>query len=250
MNHEVLVIDDAAGVAAAAADVVARHARDALARTGSFTMAVSGGRSPWAMFTHLVHEDLAWESVSIWQVDERIAPAGDPDRNSVGLLHSVGDLPVTVHLMPVDALLETCGDDVDGRAATGTGFPETTVDVENIATVCSRYAESLPERFDLIHLGLGPDGHTASLVPGDDVLSVTEAAVAVTSQRYQGRRRMTLTYPALQRCDQLLWLVTGADKSNALSALLAGDMSIPASHVEAPRSLIVADRAAVDTKSP
>ena len=235
MDHELRVIDDAAGVAKTAADFVSRQAREALALKGSFTMAVSGGRSPWAMFAHLADEDVAWESVSIWQVDERIAPAGDPDRNAVGLFDAVRGLPITVHPMPVDALLDT------GPLGAGDGA---TTDEQLIAAVCANYAESLPERFDLIHLGLGCDGHTASLVPNDDVLHVTDAAVAVTSNAYQGRRRMTLTYPALGRCEQVLWLVTGADKAAPLSALLTGDAAIPASHVRAPRSLVVADRAA------
>jgi len=96
-----------------------------------------------------------------------------------------------------------------------------------------------------VHLGLGPDGHTASLVPGDPVLEVTDALVAVT-QPYQGHRRMTLTYPALARADQLLWLVTGADKREPLAKLLAGDESIPAGRVVAARSVVMADQAAAD----
>jgi 6-phosphogluconolactonase len=113
----------------------------------------------------------------------------------------------------------------------------------DLDTAAAAYAASLPERFDLVHLGLGPDGHTASLVPGDPVLSVTGALVAVT-QPYQGEQRMTLTYPALARAVQLLWLVTGADKRDPLARLLAGDESIPAGRVRAARSLVLADAAA------
>jgi 6-phosphogluconolactonase len=119
-------------------------------------------------------------------------------------------------------------------------MPVTDADLDSAAAA---YAAALPERFDLVHLGLGPDGHTASLVPGDPVLAVQDRLVALT-QPYQGHRRMTLTYPALARADQLLWLITGADKRDPLARLLAGDDSIPAGRVRAGRSLILADRAA------
>ena len=204
-------------VAARAAGYVAEHARAAVADRGRFTFAVSGGHTPWAMFAELRNEDMPWADVELFQVDERVAPDGDPDRNLTHLRESLGDSPARVHPMPVN------DPDLDAAAA--------------------RYATVLPQRFDLVHLGLGPDGHTASLVPADPVLEVTDALVGVT-QPYQGHRRMTLTYPALARADQLLWLVTGADKRDALAKLLAGDESIPAGRVLAYRSLIMADQAA------
>jgi 6-phosphogluconolactonase len=176
--------------------------------------AVSGGKTPWAMFAELTRQDMPWADVELFQVDERVAPDGDPDRNLTHLREAIGDAPARVHPMPVD------DPDLDAAAAA--------------------YATVLPQRFDLVHLGLGPDGHTASLVPGDPVLKVTDALVALT-QPYQGHRRMTLTYPGLTRADQLLWLVTGSDKRDALARLLAGDESIPAGRVLASRSLILAD---------
>lgn len=217
MQHELEVAPDASSVAAQAATYVAARARVAVSERGRFTFAVSGGHTPWAMFAELARQDVPWADVELYQVDERVAPDGDPDRNLTHLRESIGDAPARVHPMPVN------DSDLDKAAA--------------------EYAMVLPQRFDLVHLGLGPDGHTASLVPGDPVLEVADALVAVT-QPYQGHRRMTLTYPALTRADQLLWLVTGSDKRDPLAKLLAGDQSIPAGRVLATRSLVLADEAA------
>jgi 6-phosphogluconolactonase len=217
VEHKVQVWATPDAVARQAARQVAERARAAVAERGRFTFAVSGGHTPWAMFGALAQEEMPWSDVELFQVDERIAPEGDPSRNLTHLRESIGDAPAAVHPMPVNDA------DLDVAAAA--------------------YAAGLPEQFDLVHLGLGPDGHTASLVPGDPVLAVTGSLVALT-QPYQGERRMTLTYPALARADQLLWLVTGADKQNALTRLLAGDESIPAGRVRAARSLVLADAAA------
>ncbi len=217
MQHELEVSPDAAAVARRAAAYVADRARTAVSQHGRFTFAVSGGKTPWAMFAELASEDMPWADTEIFQVDERVAPEGDPDRNLTNLLASINDAPARVHPMPVN--------DPDLTAA------------------AASYATVLPQTFDLVHLGLGPDGHTASLVPGDPVLDVTNALVAVT-QPYQGHPRMTLTYPALTRADQLLWLIAGADKRDPLAKLLAGDQSIPAGRVLATESLVLADAAA------
>lgn len=218
MQHHLEVFEGREDLARAAAEFVAERARAATDSGGSFVLAVSGGRTPWVMFDHLVELDLPWERTVIFQVDERCAPIDDPDRNLANLLAALGDVPVDVRPMPVEA------DDLDAAA--------------------SRYGASLPTLFDLVHLGLGPDGHTASLVPGDPVLDVTDRLVAPTGGLYQGRRRMTLTFPALTRARQLLWLVEGAEKREPLEALLAGDRSIPAGRVHADASLILADSAA------
>lgn len=217
MHHELEVLASPEAVARTAAAYVARSARMAVDERGRFTFAVSGGHTPWAMFSELAGYDMPWAHVIIYQVDERVAPVGDPDRNLTHLRRSLRDAPADVVAMPVD------DPDLDAAAA--------------------RYDSALPTRFDLVHLGLGVDGHTASLVPGDPVLEVRDRLVAVT-RPYQGRRRMTLTYPALARAGQLLWLVTGADKKVVLTRLLGGDRTDPAGRIEATRSLVLADAAA------
>ena len=217
MHHELEALPDPAAVAAAGAAFVAERARAAVAATGSFHFAVSGGHTPWAMFAELASEAVPWDAVVIYQVDERVAPPDDPDRNLAHLRQALGSAPAQVRAMPVN----------DG----------------DLVAAAAAYATVLPVHFDLVHLGLGPYGHTASLVPGDPVLAVTDRLVAVT-QPYQGRVRMTLTYPALARARQLLWLVTGGDKKGPLARLLAGDTTIPAGRVEAAASLVMADRAA------
>lgn len=196
---------------------VAEQAAAAVAERGRFTFAVSGGRTPWAMLAGLDGK-MPWERVTIYQVDERVGPAGHRDRNLTHLLQSLPPEGRTqVRPMPVEE--------------------------HDLEQAADAYASALPDRLDLVHLGLGTDGHTASLVPGDPVLDLVDRDVAVTGE-YQGRRRMTLTYPALNRARRVLWLVTGQDKVEALARLRAGDRSIPAGRVAAVDVLILADRAA------
>jgi 6-phosphogluconolactonase len=213
------VVEDADAAARLAAGVIAEAGRVAAAERGRFSLAVSGGRTPWRMLTLLVDEELPWEATEIFQVDERVAPAGSEARN---LTHLVLSLPLerqgAIRPMPVG------DDDLDAAAA--------------------RYERALPERLDLVHLGLGPDGHTASLVPGDPVLEESGRRVALTDGEYQGHRRMPLTYPALAGARRVLWLVTGEDKREALVGLLRADASIPAGRVGAGEALVIADRAA------
>ena len=218
MHHDLEVLADPAAVARAGAAFVAQRAEAAVAASGSFQFAVSGGHTPWAMFAELASQQVPWHAVTIYQVDERVAPPDDPDRNLVHLHKALGSAPAQVRPMPVDE--------------------------SDLEAASADYAASLPEHFDLVHLGLGPDGHTASLVPGDPVLSVADRLVALT-RPYQGRVRMTLTYPALARARQILWLVTGDDKKGPVAKLLAADTTIPAGRVEAAASLVMADRAAV-----
>ena len=227
MNLE--IYPDADAVAVAAAKFIAAEARDAVAAQGRFVFAVSGGRTPWQMLRRLAHESVPWAEVQIVQVDERIAPAGHADRNLTHLRASLLDQvpPASLreeqlHAMPVE----------DGEAATAA----------YTQTLC-RLAGS-PPVLDLVHLGLGADGHTASLVPGDPVCHVTDRDVALTTGLYQGRRRWTLTYPLLNRARKILWVVTGAEKAAMLARLRAGDPAIPAGQIQSQNALILADQAA------
>jgi 6-phosphogluconolactonase len=225
MNVEIYA--DADAVAQEAAAIVADEARAAIAARGAFVFAVSGGHTPWIMLRALSREVLPWEAVHIVQVDERVAPEGDPDRNLTHLRESlIGQTalrPQQIHAMPVEA-------------------PDLGVAAVQYAATLQQIAGT-PPVLDLVHLGLGPDGHTASLVPGDAVLHVTDADVALT-EAYKGRRRMTLTYPIINRSRRVLWLATGDDKAEMVGRLCAGDASIPAGRVLKDRALVLADRAA------
>jgi 6-phosphogluconolactonase len=227
---EVEVLGTADSVAQRAAAVIAADAKAAVAARGRFVMAVSGGHTPWAMLRDLATADMPWPAFHIVQVDERVAPAGDRDRNLTHLRESLlerAPVPVDqVHDMPVEA------PDLDAAA-------------KQYAATLERVAGS-PPVLDLVHLGLGPDGHTASLVPGDPVLNVTNANVAITAA-YQGRLRMTLTYPMINRARRILWVVTGAEKAPMLARLLDGDESIPAGRVRREGALLIADDAASAT---
>ena len=221
------ILPDADAVARKAAVAIAADARASVLARGRFVMAVSGGHTPWQMLRALANEDVPWENLHVAQVDERVAPEGDPDRNLSHLYESLLEhAPVRreqIYAMPVE--------------------------VPELETAAERYAGTLksiagsPPVLDLVHLGLGPDGHTASLVPGDPVLNVTDSDVALTGV-YQGRRRMTLTYPMLNRARSVLWLVTGKDKVTALAQLRDGDVTIPAGRIQRGNALVLADQAA------
>ena len=231
MKIERLADPDA--VARAGATFTAAEARTAVAARGRFVMAVSGGRTPWTMLRVLADEQMPWAGVHLVQVDERVAPDGDPDRNLTHLRESLLAhcplRPEQVHAMPVES--------ADLEAAS-----------RRYALTLQKLAGS-PPVIDLAHLGLGPDGHTASLVPGDSVLDVTDADVALTGL-YQGRRRMTLTYPILNRSRRILWLVTGGEKADMLARLCGGDRSIPAGRIHQHQAVVLADHEAVARLGP
>lgn len=220
MPPQLEVPGDERAAARRAAELIAEAGAAAVADHGYFGFAMSGGRSPWAMLAILGElEQMPWGETELFQVDERIASPGSEDRN---LTHMVLGLSMehqsSLRPMPVTSR------DLDAAA--------------------HEYESQLPEPLDLVHLGLGPDGHTASLVPGDPVLEVADRRVALTGTEYQGHRRMTLTYPAIDAARRILFLVTGAEKREPLQKLLAGDDSIPAGRVENDAIVVVADEAA------
>jgi 6-phosphogluconolactonase len=222
-----------AEIATKAARFIAAEARDAVVARGRFVMAVSGGHTPWQMLRALAGEKVPWEEVHVVQVDERVAPPGDPERNLThlreSLLTRVPLRPEQIHAMPVEA--------ADWKAA-----------VSQYALTLQEIADS-PAVLDLVHLGLGPDGHTASLVPGDPVLDVMDADVALTGP-YQWRCRMTLTYPIINRARRILWLVAGSEKAGMLLRLRDRDPSIPAGRVAQDQAVVLADQAAAAQLNP
>jgi 6-phosphogluconolactonase len=218
-------------VAMRAAERIAQVARDAVTARGRCALAFSGGTTPWRTLRALAEEDLPWDRVHLFQVDERVAPSGDPERNDVHLKGSLIDriaIPsANVHPMPVE------GEDLDEGA-------------RRYEAVLRRIAGA-PPVLDLVQLGLGEDGHTASLFPQDAALEVIDRDVAVTGI-HKGRRRMTLTFPAIDRARCILWLVTGSGKTAALERLLAGDRSIPAGRVQSDRAVLLADTGAMSVR--
>ncbi len=217
-------------VATEAALYIADRIRESVAKKGFFTMAVSGGRTPWQMIKELAKEELPWEKVFLFQVDERVAPDGHADRNLTQLFNSIQGTPLVTRLNI---------------------FPMHVI-AENLQEACDQYAENIKlitetGKLDLIHLGIGTDGHTASLIPGDAVLDVQDQAVAMTSDPYQGRDRMTLTYPLINQAEKILWIITGKEKAEMLSRLISQDPTIPAGNVSQSRAIILTEESAAET---
>jgi 6-phosphogluconolactonase len=223
------VLADAKAVAREAAAIIAAEARAVVAERGRFVVAVSGGHTPWVMLRALAEERVPWDGVHLVQVDERVAPAGHPDRNLThlheSLLERVPLRPEQIYAMPVES-------------------PDLEAAAKQYAATLAKIAGS-PPVLDLIHLGLGPDGHTASLTPGDPALEVNDVDIAVTGT-YQGRRRMTLTYPIINRARRILWLVTGNEKADMLVRLRDGDASIPGGRVSQENASVLADSGAAE----
>lgn len=229
------VLDGPEEVAREGARRIADEARAAVASRGVFHLAVSGGSTPWRMLGLLAEEPdgaLPWDRIHLFQVDERQAPAGHADRNWTHVSRCLlerGLLPAgNRHPMPVES------EDLDAAA-------------RRYEVLLEREA-GRPPILDLVHLGLGADGHTASLVPGDPVLDVGDRDVAPTARPYEGRRRLTLTYPVLGRARRILWVVTGEGKRDALLRLERGDPAIPAGRVRRERAWLLADRAAAGAR--
>jgi 6-phosphogluconolactonase len=221
------IFPNADAVARAAAGLIAAAAKEAIAARGRYLIAVSGGKTPWVMLRALASEQVPWSGLEIVQVDERVAPFGHADRNLTHLQESLLShsplRPEQIHAMAVEE------SDLDAAARAY---------ADELAQIAGE-----PPVLDLVHLGLGPDGHTASLVPGDPVLEVTDRDVSITGE-YQGWRRMTLTYPIINRARAILWLVTGSEKREMLRRLQAADAAIPAGRVRQDNAIVLADAAA------
>ena len=214
-------------VAREAALYIADRIRENIAKKGFFTLAISGGRTPWEMIKELATEDLPWEKVFLFQVDERVAPDGHPDRNLTQLFKSIQDSPLInrLNIFPMHVI------------------------AEDLEEACAEYSENIKRitetgKLDLIHLGIGTDGHTASLIPGDSVLEVGDKNVALTDSPYQGRERMTLTYPLINQAEKILWIVTGEEKAEMLERLLQQDSTIPAGKINQSHAIILTEESA------
>lgn len=219
---------DAELVAQRAAAEIATVAWTSVRARGRFCFAVSGGATPWRMLRILATVPLPWAHSYLFQVDERVAPDGDDRRNATHitetLLNHAAEPLGGVYFMPVGSLSP------DGAA-------------QQYAATLHDICGDMPT-LDLVHLGLGEDGHTASLVPDDPVLDVVDRNVAATSM-YAGTRRVTLTYPMINRARELLWVVTGPSKRDALARLRAADPATPAGRVQQARALLLTDDATV-----
>lgn len=188
--------------AAAAAERIVFRSRDALRRRGHAAIALSGGGTAPPMIDHMVAADVDWASVTVFQVDERVAPDGHPARNA-GQLDSLARL-ATVHLLPVTA--------------------------EDRRQAAQRYGALLPPRLDVVHLGLGDDGHTASWPPGEDAIRDSASTVELVGE-FKGWERLTLTRRVVNRARCRVVLVSGAEKRPMVERWVSGDRSIPVSGV-------------------
>ena len=218
MSVALLCFADADAVTTAAARYIAERARHCVNTQGSFSLALSGGRTPQAMLECLATLNVPWRDVVIFQVDERVAPDGDPARNATALVNIFHSVHPTLELMDVTA--------------------------SDLIDAAWRYAKMLPAHFDLVHLGLGADGHTASLTK-DSVARITADQRIALTEPFAGYARMTMTPAALALARQVLWVVSGIDKAPALAQLLAGDPSISATPIVSSTSLVMADEAAL-----
>jgi 6-phosphogluconolactonase len=223
---EIRTFQSAQEVAKEAAVFIADRIRENIDKKDYFTWAISGGRTPWEMIKELATEDLPWEKVFLFQVDERMAPDAHEDRNLTQLFKSIAGTPLITRLniFPMKANSD------DPNAA------------------CSDYSETILRitktgKFDLIHLGIGTDGHTASLIPGDPVLEIEDRSVAITSNTYQGRNRMTLTFPIINQAERILWLVTGEEKAEMLDRMLQADLTIPAGRISQAHAIVMTEQA-------
>ena len=212
---DIVVAPDPQGAASEAAAWLARQLRNAVARRGLATVALSGGSTPALMLAALAELAVPWEATTVFQVDERVAPDGDPDRNST-LLEPLRSCGAAISLMPVTAA--------------------------DLKSASRQYAALLPERLDVVHLGVGDDGHTASWPPGDPVIHA--GGLVAVSGEYKGRVRMTLTVAAVNAARHRLALATGSAKATIIERWMLHDHALPIDRVSRTNTLVVLDQQA------
>jgi 6-phosphogluconolactonase len=209
---DIVVAPDPQSAAGEAAAWIARQLRNAVSRRGAASVAFSGGSTPALMLAELAELRVPWEATTIFQVDERVAPDGDPDRNAT-LLDVLGQRGPSVNLMPVTA--------------------------SDIDSACRQYAALLPARLDVVHLGVGDDGHTASWPPADPVIDA--GGMVAMSGEYKGRVRMTLTVHAVNSARRRVVLATGTAKAPIIERWLLHDRALPVDRVSRSKTLVVLD---------
>ncbi len=210
-----------------AADVFAAAIEASVRQRGRCVIALSGGGTPVPVFELLATYDLPWQDVVLAQADERLVPIDSDDRNFAIQQGMFQHLAVEWLPFPVNDLLQA-GSDAEMTAIIDGYWLK-------LAALIGE-----PPIFDLVHLGIGADGHTASLFPGQDLTEDLRNYVGITPE-LNGHRRISLTRPVLDRAQMVLWLVSGSDKAAMLGRLLAGDMSIPAGLLRPSHSVVIAD---------
>ena len=239
-GSELVVCPDAFHVAQAAARRFVHAAGSFIASEGSFSVALAGGNTPRGLYRQLASSEFRsqvdWQKIHLFWGDERAVPVDQPDSNfrmaQCELLGHIPIPPVNVHRMEADR-------------------PELEAAIQQYERLLQRYlrldSRGFP-RFHFIILGIGRDGHTASLFPESPELHEASRWVTTTVSPVLGNLRMTLTLPLLNAAHQVLFLVTGADKAEVLGAVITnpGDLSLPAGLVTAPdgRRTIIADEEA------
>lgn len=236
MIPSLIIVPDQQALAENARELITRAAAESIERSGRFMLALSGGRTPLLVYKLLASAPIDWTRVHVFWGDERCVPPEHPESNFRGASESL----LTKVPIPPSQLHRMRGEDPDPDGA------------------AADYARTLNEafgldgtrfpRFDLILLGLGADGHTASLFPGTPSIKETSRTVVAVYVERLRSHRLTLTLPALNAAARVVFLVGGADKATALKAALreGQNESVPASLVRPADglSIWIVDRAA------
>ena len=209
-HPEIVVADSVAALVELAAERIERFAADTVAARGRFRVALAGGSTPRALYPKLV-DRVDWTRTNVFFGDERAVPPDDPQSN---------------YRMARETLLDPA------RVPPANVFRWRS-EAADLDAAAHAYEQALGARggLDLALLGLGPDGHTASLFPGTAALAVEDRLAVAVEVPALGTRRLTLTYPALLDATQVMFLVTGADKRAALADAVRPDSTLPAARI-------------------